>query len=257
MDSMTIKHVECFGPALVEVWELQATAQEILDRWNIINLYSMSRGINRFKGLLMMLEELKSAGRLTDDLLQFKDWVENTDELSAQSLKKRIGLSDDTVLQKALLWSDLTNEKIKALPEDKNKPFEGVLSALNSAYQDAAIVIVSSANGQAVQEEWHRCGLLPFVDTVMTQEHGSKSSCIAKVIRDGFAKECILMVGDAPGDRDAAMSNGVLFYPILAGKETYSWEIFMKTILADFIRGEYQEQQMKNWIDKFEANLAQ
>jgi hypothetical protein len=65
------------------------------------------------------------------------------------------------------------------------------------------------------------------------------------------------MVGDAPGDRDAAMSNGVLFYPILAGKETYSWEIFMKTILADFIRGEYQEQQMKNWIDKFEANLAQ
>ena len=32
------------------------------------------------------------------------------------------------------------------------------------------------------------------------------------------------MVGDAPGDRDAAFSNGVWFYPIVVGKEEISWK---------------------------------
>lgn len=42
------------------------------------------------------------------------------------------------------------------------------------------------------------------------------------------------MVGDAPGDRDAAEKNGVRFYPILVGHEGESWkrlleEAFPKT----------------------------
>lgn len=31
------------------------------------------------------------------------------------------------------------------------------------------------------------------------------------------------MVGDAPGDMDAAESNGVQFYPILVNREEESW----------------------------------
>ena len=51
MDTMNCKHFHCFGPCMVDEWELDAWREEILDRWNVINLFSMTRGINRFKGL--------------------------------------------------------------------------------------------------------------------------------------------------------------------------------------------------------------
>ena len=37
-------------PCMVEEWGLEAWEKPILDRWNEINLYTMTRGINRFKG---------------------------------------------------------------------------------------------------------------------------------------------------------------------------------------------------------------
>ena len=51
MDTMDIKHFRCFGPAMVEEWSLTPWQEEILQRWNNTNLYSMTRGINRFQGL--------------------------------------------------------------------------------------------------------------------------------------------------------------------------------------------------------------
>ena len=58
MDTMDIKHIRCFGPCMVEEWELSEWKAPILERWNVINLYSMTRGINRFKGLAMALKEI-------------------------------------------------------------------------------------------------------------------------------------------------------------------------------------------------------
>ena len=52
MDTMDIKHKKCFGPCLIEVWNLQQWEEEILDRWYEINLYSELRGINRNKGII-------------------------------------------------------------------------------------------------------------------------------------------------------------------------------------------------------------
>ena len=58
MDTMDIKHFKCFGPCMVEEWGLEEWKEEILNRWNEINLYTMTRGINRFKGLAMALNEI-------------------------------------------------------------------------------------------------------------------------------------------------------------------------------------------------------
>ena len=51
VDTMDIKHFRCFGPCMVEEWNLQEWKDAILERWNEINLYSLTRGINRFLGL--------------------------------------------------------------------------------------------------------------------------------------------------------------------------------------------------------------
>ena len=58
MDTMNCKHFNCFGPCMVDEWELGEWKEEILDRWNVVNLFSMTRGINRFKGLAMALGEI-------------------------------------------------------------------------------------------------------------------------------------------------------------------------------------------------------
>ena len=59
IDTMSIKHTRCFGPCLVREWGLQEWEQAILDRWNQINLYSLTRGVNRFRGLVMLLQVLR------------------------------------------------------------------------------------------------------------------------------------------------------------------------------------------------------
>jgi hypothetical protein len=43
---------------MVDEWGLSDWKAPILDRWNDINLYTMTRGINRFKGLAMALREI-------------------------------------------------------------------------------------------------------------------------------------------------------------------------------------------------------
>ena len=45
MDTMDIKHFRCFGPCMVAEWGLEEWKTPILDRWNEVNLYTMTRGI--------------------------------------------------------------------------------------------------------------------------------------------------------------------------------------------------------------------
>ena len=72
MDTMNCKHFHCFGPCMVTEWGLEEWKDEILDRWNVINLFSMTRGINRFKGLAMALGEIK-------DLAELRQVVRNSE----------------------------------------------------------------------------------------------------------------------------------------------------------------------------------
>ena len=40
MDTMNCKHFHCFGPCMVTEWGLEAWKDTILERWNVINLFS-------------------------------------------------------------------------------------------------------------------------------------------------------------------------------------------------------------------------
>lgn len=159
MDTMDIKHIRCFGPCMVEEWGLQEWEGPILSRWNDINLYTMTRGINRYKGLVMALKEINETYVPIDGVETLEGWVENSDELSNPALEREICVNDSPILKKALSWSDKVNASINALPFEEKLPFEGVKEALEYAHELADVAIVSSANLQAVEEEWELYGL--------------------------------------------------------------------------------------------------
>ena len=66
MDTMDIKHFQCFGPCMVREWGLEQWEEALLERWNEVNLYSMTRGINRFKALAIVLHEASGKYRSID-----------------------------------------------------------------------------------------------------------------------------------------------------------------------------------------------
>ncbi len=253
MDTMDIKHIRCFGPCMVAEWGLEEWEQEILDRWNEINLYSMTRGINRFKGLSMALREIHEKYRPIEDLDTLVSWVEKSPELSNNALQKAIEEDPDSrILPKAYSWSKAVNASITELPEEEKQPFEGVKKALAFAHEKADVAIVSSANIDAVLEEWERYGLLPYTDIVLAQDAGSKAFCIGELLKAGYAPEHVLMCGDAPGDLDAARQNGVFYYPIMVRKEKESWEEFVAEgrdrLFAGTYAGAYQEKKIQEFL---------
>lgn len=219
MDTMNIKHFECFGPCFADEWQVKDRAAA-LKRWNEINLYQLTRGINRFKGLARILKEMYPND---PEVAAFKAWTDSARELSEGTVEEQIKAGGGHIFKKAFAWSRATNATIAALPDEKKKAFNGVYEALKEARGHFDIAIVSSANYAAVTEEWERCSLLSLVDCVTTQQDGSKAHCISQLIGKGYLLSNVVMVGDAPGDMDAAESNGVQFYPILVNHEEESW----------------------------------
>ena len=254
MDTMNIKHIRCFGPCMVDEWNLDKWRDEILERWNVINLFSETRGINRFKGLAMMLSEVSEKYTEIAGIKALKTWSEDSPELSNDSCEKMLKV--DPIFQKALNWSRKVNEEIAKLPAEEIKPFDGAKDALDKAHELFDIAVVSSANPEAVNEEWERFDLVKNVDILCTQDVGSKAYCISRLLDMGYNYDHILMCGDAPGDEKAAEDNGVLFFPILVGKEKESWkelsEAGTKRFSEGTFAGEYQDKLKK----MFHENLS-
>lgn len=256
IDTMDIKHIKCFGPCMVEQWNLNKWEDEILERWNDVNLYTMTRGINRFKGLETALVEINEKYKTIEGLDDFVNWTNNTKELSNESIQKEIEKCDTECLKGALEWSKSVNKSIDLLHDDEKLPFIGVKEAIEKAKTVADIAIVSSANEKAVLDEWSQHGLLDSVDIVLTQNVGSKAYCIKELSKKGYNKENILMVGDAVGDLAAALVNQVLYYPIMVKKETKCWENFREESLKRFMDNEYKGKYQEDLIIEFKNNLS-
>ena len=255
MDTMNGKHSRCFGPCMVTEWRLEEWRDAILERWNIINLFSMTRGINRFQGLAMALDEIHAQYTPIEGIEALKDWVANAPALSNDALVKAIFAAQEPsarrVLEKALSWSKEVNAAIVALPEETKVPYEGAKEGLTAAHSFADVAMVSSANREAVEAEWGKFGLLEHTDIILAQDVGSKAACIAEMLKFGYALDHVLMVGDAPGDCYAAEKNGVFYYPILVNKEKESWtelrETGLKKLKELTYGGAYQEKKKKEF----------
>lgn len=255
MDTMDVKHIRCFGPCMVDEWGLDRWREPILNRWNELNLYTMTRGINRFQGLRLALDEINRRYVPIYGVEELAAWVDNATELSNSALEEAIAHGGGLCLQKALSWSKAVNQSITRLPEELKQPFPGALEGLAAAHAVANVAVVSSANRDAVVEEWEKYGLAAHVDLLLAQDAGTKAHCIAELLKKGYDPRYVLMVGDAPGDQAAAEKNGVWFYPILVRHEAESWAQLCQTGLDKLTAGEYEDYG-KEKAAEFRRNLG-
>lgn len=255
MDTMNAKHFHCFGPCMVKEWGLERWRDEILERWNEINLFTITRGINRFKGLAKALREIQEKYTDIPDLPALEQWVQAAPELSNAALGHAIRERDSLCLRKALAWSDAVNQAVENLPGEEIHPFLGVGEALAEAHKRADVAVVSSANREAVLNEWEKYGLLECADIVMAQDSGSKASCIQELLGRGYAADHVLMCGDAAGDLEAAEQNGVYFYPVLVRHEEQSWKAFVTEGLPHLLAGTFGDGYQQEQRERFLENL--
>ena len=260
MDTMDCKHFHCFGPCMVTEWGLEQWREAVLFRWNEVNLYQMTRGINRFKALAICLKEINDEYTSIEGIDALVHWAETAPALSNDGVSKAAeeatNPSAKKIFEKALSWSKAVNVGIVALPEDLKVPYDGAKEGLAAAHVFADVAVVSSANRDAVEEEWITHGLLDHVDIVLAQDCGSKAHCISEMLKFGYAPDKVLMVGDAPGDSDAAEQNSVFYYPILVNKEPESWQELINTGLAHLKEGTYSGDYQTKKKEEFLRNLG-
>ena len=254
LDTMDVKHMRCFGPCLVHEWGLHEYRDDIIRLWRKVNLLSSTRGINRFKALAKVLAEINENYMHVEGLDEYIYWVQTTKELSDQSVKEAFERTGGVCIGKAAEWSNLVNQSIAMVSDNRKQPFDGAKEALELASEHADVVIVSSANEDALLREWKAQEIFHYAGLFMSQEAGSKRKCLESLLEKGYAPDHVMMVGDAPADLQASASAGVLFYPVLAYQERESWDEFQEAF-ERFLEGSYAGEFQEAKIKSFEDNL--
>lgn len=259
-DTMEIKHKECFIPNIIKHWRLQAVSKYAREAAEFVNLYSKWRGINRFPALLMVFDLLadrrkaRKRGFVMPDVSSLRSWVQRENRLGNPALQKAVEVTGDPVLEQALEWSMAINEAVEDMVRGV-PPFPYLRESLEKAAGKADMMVVSATPRDAISREWKEHDIAKYVSLIAGQEMGKKAEILALAMNGRYKRGRALMIGDAPGDRNAAKKNGALLYPINPGKEDESWQRFYEEALDRFFNEEYDGEYQAELIEEFESSL--
>lgn len=261
-DTMELKQKVCFHPQIISHWHLEPIASYVRETAEFVNLYSRGRGRNRFLCLLDTFDllrdrpEVVASGVPVPEFRQLRQWMASGEVLGNPALEKEVEESGDPESASLLEWSLAVNERVAA--DAKNVPcFNWVRESLDKMRSHSDLIVVSQTPVEALAREWRESNLDSCVSLIGGQELGTKSEQLAMATEGRYALERILMLGDAPGDMQAAKDNGALFYPINPAREEESWERFYSETYDRFMAGEYAGEYEQRVIDEFEAILPE
>lgn len=260
-DTMEIKHKECFIPMFIKHFGLQAASKYAREVWEFVNLYSKTRGANRFPALLRSLELLRERpevirrGVTVPQSSALEEWISRETKLGNATLAAEVA-GGNTGLAQIKTWSDAVNRMIEDVVEGV-PPFPLFRESLKRMEAAADTMVISQTPTDALEREWEEHRIRGGVRLIAGQELGTKTEHLKFAARDKYPREKILMIGDAPGDLKAAKSNGALFYPIVPGREDTSWRRFHEEALSRFLDGTYAGPYERSLIEEFEASLPE
>jgi phosphoglycolate phosphatase-like HAD superfamily hydrolase len=258
-DSMEIKHKECFVPMLVKHYHFQAAARYARETWEFVNLYSKSRGCNRFLALATTFDLLRARPEVMARGINVPDgqivaqWLAREKRPSNDSLTAEVN-ADGKALAPVLQWSHAVNAAIEDIVHGV-PPFPLVRECLEEMKAQADAICISQTPGAALKREWAEHKIEPFIEMIAGQEMGTKTEHLKFAAVGKYPLENILMIGDAPGDLKAAKANGVLFYPIVPHHEEQSWKYLLEEGLPRFFAGKFAGEFENRLTAEFEASL--
>ena len=125
-------------------------------------------------------------------------------------------------------------------------PFPMVRESLQKLQGKADLMIVSTTASDALRREWQEHGLAQYMSLIAGQDMGTKRQHLEFAAKRNYPDDHILMIGDAPADRDAAHSVHTLYYPINPGAEEMSWQRFHDEAATRFLEGTYAGEYERN-----------
>ncbi len=260
-DSMEIKHKECFAPMFVKHHNLQAVSKYAREVWDFVNLYSKTRGANRFPALTRALNLLRDRPEVqarnvnVPSYPALDEWMERETKLGNATLAAEVEGGNEG-LAHIKVWSDGVNEQVADIVHGV-PPFPLLRQTLEKALGQADMMVISQTPCDALEREWAEHNISKFVEIIAGQEMGTKTEHLKFAAVDNYAVEKILMIGDAPGDHKAAKANGVLFFPILPGREEDSWERLHGEALDRFFAGTYAGEYEEELFAEFDGCLPE
>jgi len=259
-DTMEIKHKECFIPNIIKYWKLQAISKYARAAAEFVNLYSKWRGINRFPALTKTFELLRDwpepmrRGVKLINWTPLQNWIDSGATLGNPALEVEVARTGDPTLKLTLEWSKAVNRSIAEMVEGV-PPFPFFRESVEKLSRRADIICVSATPGEALEREWQEHDIAKYAAVICGQEMGSKKEHLKLAAGGKYEKDCVLMIGDAPGDLSAARANGALFFPVNPGHEEASWERFNGEAIDRFFTHTYAGSYEASLIAEFEKLL--
>ncbi len=267
-DSMGIKQRECFCPWYIAYFDLQPVAEAARECKDFADLFSKTRGLNRHKTIVRILTELLPShpqviarGFEVPKFEYYCKWVNDpASMLSDAGLVKAIESAqsekEKAELDRALQWSKKVNETVGAIVKNV-PPFPYVRESLQQIQSNADVIVCSQTPTEALEREWAEHGIESYVRVIAGQEMGTKSEHLKIAMADKYDKSKCLMIGDAPGDENAAKDNGVLFFPINPKNGEKSWKKFYEQAFDKFLAGTYAGDYADSLIAEFHSQLPE
>ncbi len=262
-NSMEVKHNDCFSVNLVKHFGLASISRQVHQVWDFVNLYSTTRGTNRFKAILLTCDFLremplvKNMGVAVPELPYLREWSETETKLGNPALQAVI---DNTTgerrdeLSQVMEWSLGVNESVAEIVYNL-PPFPGVRETLQRLQDKADVIVVSATPDEALKREWAEHEIDTYVAVIAGQEMGTKTEHLTITTKDRYAENRVLMLGDSPGDLKAGRDVGALFFPVNPGSEDASWQLFLDEAMEKFFNGQYAGVYESTLIDKFQELL--
>ncbi len=163
---------------------------------------------------------------------------------------------DNDIICTAYQWTLAVNASIHDMVHGL-APFPFMRESLQKMTDKADAIVVSQTPLEALEREWREHELDQYVRLIAGQEFGTKAEHIHYAAIGKYETNKILMIGDAPGDLQAAKDNSALFYPINPGHEEASWERLYSEGLDRFFDGTYAGAYGQALIEEFNTYLPE
>ncbi len=259
-DTMRVKQHSHIQKTIIRHWRLEPIAGLFRECADFVNLYSQTRGVNRFQALLLNFETLNSrpearaAGIPLPKTADLRRYCESGLALGNPTLEVEARHTGSPELARVLAWSHEANADLAA-HYTPVPPFPWAVKALRLMQAASDTMVVSQTPEASLLREWRHHGIDRLVKLIGGQELGSKATQLRAAIHGFYAPGRAILIGDAPADCRAAQETGILFYPIFPDDEDASWQRFCEEAYPRFLAGTYAGAYADDLAGRFMAAL--